>query len=420
MALHRVPSFATVAIAILLAMLAEAVAGSYIALLAVEKIGMSPLELSAFLTIPAASGLAVTTWFGHLHDKRPAIWPLVVSLACKTAGFALCAYITDILILVLNAAVLLGLSAASFALLFAVAKAHLDRVGGPTVARGMAFLRLISSVSWAIGPALGAVLVSTSGFEGVYIGAASLAASSLGIVVLAGMKIAPSDPEERSKVTPALLKSAAPALLALAAFHTAMFMGSNAMSIVVAQDVGSERDVGLLFSLCAGIEVVVMGAFVAWPALSGKRWLLIVGFALFAAYFLMALAWPTLISLYVGQLPRAAGIGIISIVGMATVQDLLPGRAGTASALFGNTVSIGFLLSGLGTGLWANAFGYWSLFSLCTALCVVGALALLLFRPSAGAGMVQEERDPAADVFKGEHLESTFIEPLPGPPDGRG
>lgn len=37
MALHRVPSFVTVAAAILLAMLAEAIAGSYIALLAVEK-----------------------------------------------------------------------------------------------------------------------------------------------------------------------------------------------------------------------------------------------------------------------------------------------------------------------------------------------------------------------------------------------
>jgi SET family sugar efflux transporter-like MFS transporter len=166
--------------------------------------------------------------------------------------------------------------------------------------------------------------------------------------------------------------------MALAAFHTAMFMGSNAMSIVVARDLGTQGDVGILFSLCAGLEVLVMGGFVAWPDLSSKHWLLLVGFLLFGGYFLMAITIPTMRSLYIGQLPRAAGIGIISIVGMEMVQGMLRGRAGTASALFGNTISVGFLLSGLGTGTWADAFGYWSLFTLCAGLCAFGALVIMV------------------------------------------
>src|SRR5690606_24230589 len=105
-----------------------------------------------------ASGLAVTTWFGHLHDRKPTIWPLLISLVCKVGGFGLFAYVTQTWLLILNAGVLLGPSAASFALLFAVAKAHLDQAGGATTARGMALLRLVSSLSWAIGPALGACL----------------------------------------------------------------------------------------------------------------------------------------------------------------------------------------------------------------------------------------------------------------------
>jgi MFS transporter, SET family, sugar efflux transporter len=378
--LWSVPFFVPIMLAILLAMVAEAMAGSYMALLAVKKIGMSPLALSAFLAVPAATGLAATTYFGHLQDRNPVMWPLLLSLLSKVVGLTLCAYLTQTWLVVLNAGVLFGLSAASFALLFAVAKAHLDQVGGSTVSRGMAALRLIASLSWTIGPALGAILVSARGFEGVYLGAASLAAVSLAIVAFARIRAVRAVHQVEAKLTVTLLQAAAPATLALAAFHTAMFMGSNAMAIVVAQDVGTERDVGLLFSLCAGLEVVVMGAFVAWPNLSHKRWLLFVGFALFATYFLMALAWPTLTCLYVGQIPRAAAIGIISIVGMEMVQNMLPGRAGTASALFGNTISVGFLLSGLGTGTWADVFGYWSLFSLCAALCVFGALALLFFR----------------------------------------
>jgi SET family sugar efflux transporter-like MFS transporter len=280
----------------------------------------------------------------------------------------------------LNAGILFGLGAASFSILFAVAKGRLDLVGGSTVSRGMAILRLVASLSWTIGPALGAVLVSQKGFPGVFLGAASLAALSLAIVIFTRFRAVERTFAKRPKLGLENLRRAAPAILALSAFHTAMFMGSNAMSIIVAQDLGTERDVGLLFSLCAGLEVVVMGAFVVWPGLSNRQGLLFFGFALFAAYFLMALVWPTLQSLYFGQIPRAAGIGIISIVGMAVVQDLLPGRAGTASALFGNTISVGFLLSGLGTGLWANAFGYWCLFWLCASLCGFGAIVLLFGR----------------------------------------
>jgi len=376
--LWRVPFFMPIMSAFLLAMVAEAMAGSYMALLAVQKIGMSPLELSAFLTVPAVMGIAITTIFGHLQDRKPVIWPMLISLFAKVFGLVACASITQTWLLIAVAGVLFGLSAASFALLFAVAKAYLDQLGGTIVSRGMAALRLVASLSWTIGPALGAALVWARGFAGVYLGAAFLAATALAIVVFAQMRVAPSDQQDRAHFSMNVLLSVAPVLMALAAFHTAMFMGSNAMSIVVARDLGTQSDVGILFSLCAGLEVLVMGAFVAWPDLSSKHWLLFVGFLLFGGYFLMAITLPTMLSLYIGQLPRAAGIGIISIVGMEMVQGMLRGRAGTASALFGNTISVGFLLSGLGTGTWADAFGYWSLFTLCAALCAFGAMVIMV------------------------------------------
>lgn len=383
--LLRVSHFAPALTAILLATLSEAMAGSYMALLAVEKIGMSPLALTGFLTTSAISGLVMTTIFGHLHDRRPVIWPLLLSLFAKAVGFGLCAVLTQTWMFLLNAAFLFGLSSASFALLFALAKGYLDTIGGVTVSRGMAALRLASSLSWAVGPAIGAGLISARGFEGVYAGAAALAASSLVVVIVSRLQVRPAEVETRRILTMATFVRAAPAIVALSAFHTAMFMGSNALAIVVAQQLGSEGDVGLLFSLCAALEVIVMGAFVVWPGLSNSHWLLVFGFALFTGYFLLALAWPTLTSLYVGQALRAAGIGIISIVGMAAVQNLLPGRAGTASAVFGNTVSVGLLLSGLGTGIWANWFGYWSILGLCAGLCAIGGAALVFSRSRSNA-----------------------------------
>lgn len=378
LALFRVPSFTPALAAILAATLAEAVAGSYMALLAVEKIGMSPLELSAFLTLSAISGIAVTTLFGHMHDRKPILWPLLVAMGAKILGLALCAALTQTWMLIAVGVALFGPSSASFALMFAMAKGYLDRVGGETVSRGMAALRMTSSLSWAIGPAIGAGLVAGWSFTGVYVGAALLAALALGVVLASRVKVVPTDTSERQKITLDVVRAAAPAVIAMTAFHTVMFMGSNAMSIVVVRELGSETDVGLLFSLCAAIEVLVMGLFVVRPMARVSVPLLVFGFALFAAYFLMALLWPTLLSLYLGQVPRAAAIGILSVVGMAYVQQLLPGRAGVASALFGNTMSAGALLSGLGTGIFAEAFGYWAVFGVCAVLSLVGGAVLLV------------------------------------------
>lgn len=378
LALFKVPSFTPALLAILCSVLAEAVGFSYMALLAVEKIGMSPLELSAFLTLSAISGIAVTTVFGHLHDRRPVLWPLFISLGAKVVAFGLCAVLTQSWMLIAVAVALFGPSSASFALMFAMAKGFLDRVDGETVSRGMASLRVASSLSWAIGPALGAALVAGWSFTGVYVGAALLSALALVVVFASRIKVVPAATEERQKITLGVVLAAAPAVIAMTAFHTSMFMGSNAMSIVVARELGSETDVGLLFSLCAAVEVVVMGLFVIRPMRRASIVLLAFGFLLFAGYFIMAIVWPTLLSLYLGQILRAAGIGILSVVGMAYVQELLPGRAGVASALFGNTMSAGGLLSGLGTGLLAEAFGYWSIFSVCAGLCLVGAVVLFV------------------------------------------
>ncbi len=67
--------------------------------------------------------------------------------------------------LVVNAGILLGLGAASFSILFAVASSRPDEFGCSTISRGMAIPRLVSSLSWTVGPALGAVLVVSDRFS---------------------------------------------------------------------------------------------------------------------------------------------------------------------------------------------------------------------------------------------------------------
>lgn len=377
--LLRVPFFAPAVLAILLAMLAEAMGFSYLALLAVEKVGMAPLELGVFLSLSSVSGIVAMTVFGHLHDRRPGTWPLLVSLVAKAAGFGLCAVVTETWILFLNAAVLFGIGSASFALLFAMAKRALDDTDDKTISSGMAALRLGNSLSWAVGPALGAVAVAWWGLDAVYLGAAALAVLALAVVLISRIPVAPTV-TVREPITREVLYATAPVVIALTAFHTAMFTGGNAMSIVVSQQLGSPIDVGLIFSVCAILEVAVMSVFVIRPATGLDKRLLLIGFAIFAVYHAGLVAWPSLPSFYVGQVLRAVAIAVISVIGMAYLQELLPGRAGMAAALFGSSASAAGLLSGLGTGLWAQSFGYMSLFSACAGLSLLGGAALWIRR----------------------------------------
>ena len=376
----RHSAFAIAALAILLAILAQAMTGSYMALLAVERAHMSPLELSAFLTLSAISGIGVTTLFGHWHDRRPRRWPLLLCFVAGIAGYGLAAVVTTPWMLMLIAFVLFGLANAPYALLFAIAKDDLAGAGPRVQSQGMAALRMISSLSWAIGPAIGAGLVGIWSYAGVFFGAAAFSFAAL-VAVMAGRLQAarPETHDEDAVATAAGWLSLWPAVIALTLFSTAMFMGSNALSIATTSDLhGSETDVGLLFSLCAALEVVVMGAYVIWPAKRARRAVLVLGFALFAAYFLAPILLPSLATLYWGQIPRAIAIGIFSVIGMLYVQNAMPNRTGAATALYSNTINAGFLLSGIGTGVWAQAFGYWSIFGLCVALSLVGAALFAL------------------------------------------
>jgi SET family sugar efflux transporter-like MFS transporter len=162
-------------------------------------------------------------------------------------------------------------------------------------------------------------------------------------------------------------------------FHMAMFMGSIALSITLVERLGgNESDVGLLFSLCAALEVVVMGCFVIRPTRGSRKLWMLSGFALFALYFVLLIAFPTLAMAYWAQIPRAAAIGIVSVVGMIYLQSLMPSRVGLAAALFSNAVSVGAILSGALTGPWVSAFGYASVFGLCVALTIAGGILILM------------------------------------------
>jgi MFS transporter, SET family, sugar efflux transporter len=171
-----------------------------------------------------------------------------------------------------------------------------------------------------------------------------------------------------------------------------MFMGSIALPVVATHDLGGTKaDVGLIFSLCAFLEVPVMLAFVLRPSAAGSRGWISAGFLAFVLYFLTITWSPSVSMLLAAQVLRALGIGLIAYQGISYMQALMPNQAGTAATLFANTANLGFLFASLTAGGWAQAFGYRSMFLASAVLSALGLVAIQL-QPEITAA----KRSPAA------------------------
>jgi SET family sugar efflux transporter-like MFS transporter len=379
--LAAVPFFLPIAAAILFVGLGDAVAGAYLTLFAVNQAHLSPLALGTFLTVLALSGIIISTAFGCWLDRAPSLVPLFLALFMTVVGYALLTVTNRFLLLLLIAALPLGTGAAAFPQLFALAKGHLDQIDEQTAERGTAMMRATWSVAWAVGPALGALVITFFEFRGVFLTTAACAVLASGIIGLGQVRTTqrtmPADANQTSGHP--TIRETGFAASSLTLFHMAMFMGSIALPIVATQELGgTNRDVGLMFSVCAFLEVLVMLAFVLRPSISGTRRWLSAGFVAFVLYFLVITWAPSVTILLLAQVLRAIGIGFVGYHGISYIQVLMPDRVGSAATLFSNTANAGFLLAGLAAGGWAQLFGYRSMFLGCAVLSGLGLLTLYL------------------------------------------
>jgi SET family sugar efflux transporter-like MFS transporter len=364
--------------------LADAITGPYIVLFLVDQAGLSPLSLSAILTARALSGIVFSTWFGAWIDKRTTAAPLLLALGGSAIGYALLGFTTNFVALLVIAAIPVAIGAAAFSQSIALAKRNFSQANPHTVNRAIGVLRASFSLAWAIGPAIGAILISAAGYRGAF-----LASAASGAIALATLAIV------RSRVVLAQASHARPpkpvnggpavalAFAALALFYTAMFLGTISLPIVLTTSLGGvESDVGITMSLCAALEIVVMGALIWRPLQRGERAAIVAGFAAFIVYYVALMLAHSVGAVFWAQIPRAIGIALVTYLGISFLHSLMPHRAGAAAALFSNAGQLGSVLAALSVGGLAKAFGYASIFAVCAFLSAAG-LACVCLTPAA-------------------------------------
>lgn len=373
----------------LLVALADAISGAYLALFAVEKIHLGPLGLGEVLTAGAVSGILMNFAFGVWIDRAPSIIPLFLAIAAKTVAYGLLTYTTTFHSLLLVALLPQGIGIAAFSQLLSLAKRNLDLVNPSMASRGTAIIRASWSLAWAVGPAIGAIAIEMFDYRGAFLVSSGFGLAAFLFLACAGhyrQPVRKAGPARRPRAAGAgvgLIATLAAGALVL--FHTALFLGSIPLPIVVTTVLGGTKgDVGLIYCTCAALEIVVMGRFVWRPVASTGQVGIAAGLVAFVAYFL-AITWAGSVSVFVlAQVLRAIGIGLVSFLGIHFLQSIMPDRVGVATALFSNTAQLGSVLAAVGAGGLAHLFGYPAIFPFCAALSGVGFLLMCLIRTQPG------------------------------------
>jgi SET family sugar efflux transporter-like MFS transporter len=176
-------------------------------------------------------------------------------------------------------------------------------------------------------------------------------------------------------------------------FHTAMLSGSVALPLYVTRTLERpDSSVGLLFSVCALVEVPAALSVLLLPARVRKQRVILLGMLLFVAYFLLVAVSSSMPLLIGTQVARGVALAVVGAVGITYMQDLIPQATGRATALFANTLTIGSLISGIVAGATAQALGYRAALLLCGVLTAVGCVLL------AGAGKPLSAPEAAASL----------------------
>ncbi len=367
-------AFPALASAVVLLGIADSMVGSYLVLFAADEARLTPVQVGLLTSAPAAGGMVVSLIAARRFDRAPTRAYAAGAAALGALGYLVLPGTSSFPLLLLIAGTLLAAVGAAFPQLFALARVVLG--DGPTGRRSAPLLRSGWSLAWAVGPLLGAAVLTAAGFTGIFWAAAAVLAVTALVALTVPSPASPvpeSDPVPRPADRSA--RSAAVALLVMAVmlFYLATFAGSVALPLYVTRGLDLPASaVGVLYSACAAVEVVAALALARLPARIGERWLIATAMGGFAAFCVLAVLADGMELLLAAHVARGVAIAVVGAAGIRFFQEVLAPATGRAMALYSNANAAGAVLAGGLAGLAVQHWGAPATLLACGATAVAG------------------------------------------------
>ena len=340
-----------------------------------REVGAQPFWVGLFYTVNAIVGIVVSLGLAKRSDSQGDRRKLIMFCCLMAIGNALLfAFNRHYLTLITCGVLLASLANTAMPQLFALAREYADN-SAREVVMFSSVMRAQLSLAWVIGPPLAFMLTLNYGFTAMFSIAAGIFAISLVLIAL----ILPSVARVEQPVDVPLEqtggwqdKNVRMLFIASTLMWTCNTMYIIDMPLWISLELGlPDKLAGILMGTAAGLEIPAMILAGYYVKRFGKRRMMIAAVAAGVLFYLGLIFFHSRTALLVLQLFNAVFIGIIAGIGMLWFQDLMPGRAGSATTLFTNSISTGVILAGVIQGAVAQSYGHYAVYWVIAVISVV-------------------------------------------------
>ncbi|AGB79706.1 sugar efflux transporter [Enterobacteriaceae bacterium G50] len=327
-----------------------------------REVGAQPFWVGLFYTVNAIAGILVSLWLAKRSDSQGDRRKLIMFCCLMAVGNALLfAFNRHYLTLITCGVLLASIANAAMPQLFALAREYADS-SAREVVMFSSVMRAQLSLAWVIGPPLAFMLALNYGFTMMFAIAAGIFAISLAMIALMLPSVARIEQAADVEITQ-ISGWKDPNVRMLFIASTLMWT-CNTMYIIdmplwISSDLGlPDKLAGILMGTAAGLEIPAMILAGYYVKRFGKRRMMVTSVAFGVLFYIGLILFHSETALLILQLFNAVFIGIVAGIGMLWFQDLMPGRAGSATTLFTNSISTGVILAGVIQGAIAQSFGH--------------------------------------------------------------
>ncbi|WAH54088.1 sugar efflux transporter [Pseudescherichia vulneris] len=327
-----------------------------------REVGAEPFWVGLFYTVNAIAGILVSLWLAKRSDSQGDRRKLIMFCCVMAVGNALLfAFNRHYLTLITCGVLLASLANTAMPQLFALAREYADS-SAREVVMFSSVMRAQLSLAWVIGPPLAFMLALNYGFTAMFTIAAGIFIISFALIAL----ILPSVARVEQPADVAVTQvsgwrdgNVRKLFIASTLMWTCNTMYIIDMPLWISGDLGlPDRLAGILMGTAAGLEIPAMILAGYYVKRIGKRRMMTLAVAAGVLFYIGLLFFHSEHALLLLQLFNAVFIGIVAGIGMLWFQDLMPGRAGSATTLFTNSISTGVILAGVIQGALAQSYGH--------------------------------------------------------------
>ncbi|MGB3253832.1 MULTISPECIES: sugar efflux transporter [Buttiauxella] len=359
--------------------IAGALQAPTLSLFLTREVQVRPFWVGLFYTVNAIAGILVSLALAKRSDNRGDRRKLImVCCVMAVANCVLFAFNRHYLTLITVGVMFASIANTAMPQIFALAREYADS-SAREVVMFSSIMRAQLSLAWVIGPPLSFMLALNYGFTTMFLIAAGIFVISLALIFFALPSVSrieqPAD-VALTQVSGWKDKNVRMLFIASMLMWTCNTMYIIDMPLWVSTDLGlPESLAGLLMGTAAGLEIPAMILAGYYVKRFGKRRMMVIAVAAGVLFYVGLILFHSRTALLLLQLFNAVFIGIVAGIGMLWFQDLMPGRPGSATTLFTNSISTGVILAGVLQGALAESFGHHSVYWLIAGLSV---LALIL------------------------------------------